>query len=61
MRSNYGPICNRQRYFMIAEGSAYELAVIFDVADTFGVLSDARHAAGLDICDHLGAMLSRYR
>ena len=52
---------DRQRFFRIAKGSAYEVAAILDVARTFGVVSQARRDAGLDICDHLGAMLSRYR
>ena len=52
---------DRQRYFLSAKGSAYEVAAVLDVAYTFGVLADGHHARGLDICDHLGAMLSRYK
>ena len=52
---------DRQRYFLIAKGSAYEVAAVLDVAHTFGVLSNEYHALGIDLCDHLGAMLSRYR
>jgi four helix bundle protein len=52
---------DRRRYFLSAKGSAYEVAAVLDVADRFGVLDHELHAKGLDICDHLGAMLSRYR
>jgi len=52
---------DRRRYFSTAKGSAYEVAAIFDVAQRFGVISNELQAQGLDICDHLGAMLSRYR
>ena len=52
---------DRRRYFDCSKGSAYEVAAVLDVAATFGVLSEKHHARGLDICDHLGAMLSRYR
>jgi four helix bundle protein len=52
---------DRQRYFRTAKGSAYEVSAIFDVAQTFGFVNDALHAQALDLCDHLGAMLCRYR
>lgn len=52
---------DRRRYFRAAKGSAYEVAAILDVARGFGVISEHHHGHGLDICDHLGAMLSRYR
>lgn len=51
----------RQRYFLAAKGSAYEVAAILDVAHRFGVIDREVHTRGLDICDHIGAMLSRYR
>ena len=59
--SGKGTPRDRQRYFRIAKGSAYEVAAILDVARTFGGISRDHHEAGRDMCDHLGAMLSRYR
>jgi four helix bundle protein len=52
---------DRQRYFLTAKGSAYEVAAGLDVAGAFRSISPELHARGLDLCDHLGAMLSRYR
>ena len=52
---------DRKRYFMTARGSAYEVAAALDVGHCFGVVPDELRDQGQDICDHLGAMLSRYR
>lgn len=52
---------DRKCYFQRAKGSAYEVGSIFDVAQCFGVIADDRHERGQDICDHLGAMLSKYK
>lgn len=52
---------DRQRYFLTAKGSAYEVAAGLDVAHAFSAISPELHTCGLDLCDHLGAMLSRYR
>jgi len=52
---------DRQRYFLTAKGSAYEVAAVLDVAARFGVVSPRTRDQGQDLCDHLGAMLSKYR
>jgi len=52
---------DRQRYFLSAKGSAYEVAAILDVAGRFGVISADIHSRGSDLCDHLAAMLSKYK
>ena len=52
---------DRQRYFLAAKGSAYEVAAVLDVAARFGVVSSDIHDQGHDLCDHLGAMLSKYK
>jgi len=52
---------DRRRYFLAAKGSAYEVAAALDVAARFGVVSSEIHDRGHDLCDHLGAMLSKYR
>lgn len=51
----------RARYFAIARGSARECAMVLDAAQDLGVIQHAMHAHGTDLCDHLAAMLSRYR
>jgi four helix bundle protein len=52
---------DRKRYFLAARGSANEVVAIFDIALAFGVVDAERHNLGVDIADHLAAMLSRYR
>jgi four helix bundle protein len=52
---------DQRRFFAIARASAYEVSAIFDVAHQFGVIDDADHAQGKDLCDHLAAMLTRFR
>ena len=52
---------DRKRYFLAAKGSAYEVAAVLDVAVRFGVVSSDLRDRGHDLCDHLGAMLSKYR
>jgi four helix bundle protein len=52
---------DRQRYFRAAKGSAYEVAAVLDVAARFGVVSTGTRTQGHDLCDHLGAMLSKYK
>lgn len=56
-----GTLREQRRFFRIARASAYEVAAIFDVAQRFGVISDKLHQDGKDICDHLAAMLTRFR
>jgi four helix bundle protein len=52
---------DRRRFFRIGIGSANEVAATLDVMHRFGVLSDQDRAIGLDLCDHVAAMLARYR
>lgn len=56
-----GSFKDQRRFFQIARGSACEVAAIFDVAHTMGVMRDADHEHGKDICDHLARMLTRFR
>jgi len=51
----------QRRYFRIARGSAYEVAAILDVALSFAVIAPHKHAAGKELCDHIAAMLTRFR
>ena len=51
----------QRRYFGIARGSAHEVATILDVALRFEVVDPELHERGKDICDHLAAMLTRFR
>jgi four helix bundle protein len=52
---------DRRRFFSIASGSAHEVAGTLDVMHRFGVLGGAERSAGHDLCDHLVAMLRRFR
>lgn len=52
---------DRRHFFQIARGSALEVAAILDVALCHGALSEPLHAHGADLCDHLSAMLYRFR
>lgn len=51
----------QRRYFRIARGSAYEVGAALDVGRQFGALSAQHHERGKDLCDHLAAMLTRFR
>jgi four helix bundle protein len=52
---------DQRRYFRIARGSAYEVAAALDVAQSFEAISASTHEAGKELCDHLAAMLTRFR
>jgi four helix bundle protein len=56
-----GSHAEQQRFFRIARGSAQEVSAIFDVAAQFGVIAQAHHDKGRDLCDHLVRMLYRFR
>ena len=64
---NYAEGCGKQsprerkRYFTIARGSANESGAILDAARCFGIISDDLYDKGDDICDHLAAMLTKYK
>lgn len=52
---------DQRRYFRIARGSAYEVGAALDVALSFEALAKERHEQGKDLCDHIAAMLTRFR
>ena len=52
---------DQRRYFRIARGSAYEVSSALDVGLEFGVIDSNHHAIGKDLCDHIAAMLTRFR
>lgn len=51
----------QRRYFRIARASAYEVSAILDVAACFEVVPARLQEEAKDICDHLAAMLTRFR
>lgn len=51
----------QRRFFIIARGSASEVAAILDVARGFGIVTDSDYANARDICDHLARMLTKFR
>ena len=51
----------RRQFFQVASGSAHEVAAALDVMHRFGVLSDGDRTKGQDVCDHIIAMLRRFR
>ena len=51
----------RRRFFTIARASAHEVAGILDVGFRFGVIDDDTQRRGQDLCDHISAMLYRFR
>jgi four helix bundle protein len=59
--SSRSSIRERRRYFQIARGSALEVSAILDVAARFDAIDGATHSRGVDLCDHLSAMLFKYR
>ena len=54
-------IADRSRFFSIAIGSAHEVAGTLDVMHRFGVIASGERDVGHDACDHLIAMLRRFR
>jgi four helix bundle protein len=54
-------VAERRRFFQIAIGSAHEVAGTLDVMYRFGILDGNDRATGQDLCDHLAAMLRRFR
>lgn len=51
----------RRRFFTIDRASAHEVAAVFDVAFRFGAIDEATQLTGQDVCDHVSAMLYRFR
>ncbi len=56
-----GTAREQARYFRIARGSAYEVSAALDVAHCFNVISETHLAKGKDLCDHLAAMLTKFK
>jgi four helix bundle protein len=54
-------VADRRRFFVGASASAHEAAGTLDVMRCFGILDEARCRKGQDLCDHLIAMLRRFR
>jgi len=54
-------VADRRRFFRIAIGSAHEVAGTLDVMHRFGILDLSDRDGGQDLCDHLIAMLRRFR
>ena len=52
---------DRRRFVFIAVGSAMEVAAALEVLHRFGALPADKLAAGQTICDHVAAMLRRFR
>ena len=57
----YSSLRQRAKYFAIARGSVLEVAGCADIAFRFGVIGKAQHAKMYDLCDHISAMLSKFR
>ncbi len=54
-------MAERRRFFSISSGSAHEVAGTLEVMHRFGVLNASDLSIGQDLCDHLVAMLRRFR
>ena len=52
---------DRQKYFHIARGSAYEVFAIFDVAERFGAVEHSQAEVARDCADHIAGMLTKFR
>jgi len=52
---------DRRRFFRIAKGSVLETAAAFDVAYHLSAIKAETNVIGQDLCDHIAAMLHRYR
>ena len=51
----------QRRFFVIARGSACEVAAVLDVANAFGIVTKNEYEKAKDICDHLARMLTKFR
>jgi len=54
-------VADRRRFFHIAIGSAMETSATLDVMHRFNILPAQELRRGQDLCDHLVAMLRRFR
>jgi four helix bundle protein len=51
----------QRRFFMIARGSTNEVAAILDVGLRLRVIAKDKYEEGMELCDHLARMLTRFR
>ena len=51
---------DRNRFFMSARGSAYEVSAVYDILHAFGLCEKGAHEKVLDLTDHLAGMLTRF-
>ena len=51
----------QRRFFMIARGSSNEVAAILDVGLRLKIIDKEHYHEGMELCDHLARMLSRFR
>ena len=51
----------QRRFFMMARGSTNEVAAILDVGLRLRVITKDKHEEGMELCDHLARMLTRFR
>ena len=51
----------QRRFFMIARGSTNEVAAILDVGLHLSVIAKEQYEEGMELCDHLARMLTRFR
>ena len=51
----------QRRFFMIARGSTNEVAAILDVGLRLKIINKTHYHEGMELCDHLARMLTRFR
>tara|TARA_B100000959_G_scaffold201057_1_gene210401 strand:- start:168 stop:506 length:339 start_codon:yes stop_codon:yes gene_type:complete len=51
----------QRRFFMIARGSSNEVAAILDVGLRLNIINKTHYHEGMELCDHLARMLTRFR
>ena len=51
----------QRRFFMIARGSTNEVAAILDVGLRLKIIHKQHYHEGMELCDHLARMLTRFR
>jgi four helix bundle protein len=52
---------DQRRFFIIARGSACEVAAVFDLAYRFELIGEEQYGIGRELCDHLARMLTQFR
>ncbi len=56
-----GTLKEQRRYFRIAKASANECYAIIDGGHAVEIVTDELHQQGIDLADHLAAMLTTFR